>query len=840
MSHPSLTPLGLPQWLVGFRTTPDSTASAVTANREDRVVRKPMNHRDRPDGGKAIPMVLHVRVVTGSGGGPEKTILNSPRFLKSLGYDCACAYLHPPSDPGFATLQARANELNAELISVPDRGATDWRVVRHLLRICRERNVSIWHGHDHKSNAIGLLLRRFHPMKLVSTVHGWIVTNRKLEAYRKVDLACLRRYDEVICVSAALFDECLANGVPLERCRVIENAIDLSRYVAVIAPRDEPNASSAEVLSQNEGASDIRLVTRSDDGYVRDGYVVLAIGRLSPEKGFDVLIRSVDLLVEAGTDVRLLIAGEGSERANLERLIEENGRGERIKLLGHVADPRSLFAAADAFVLSSRSEGLPNVLLESLACGVPVIATAVGGVPRVIADEVNGLLVRPDDADGLSVALSRLLHNDALKSSLSVAGRRTVEERYGFDARMRKVVAVYDGACRLGTLARREENKDGQECPSSGVSVTADPRGWREFLAKHGYAGFQQWPEWSQALAKGLGHRSFFVQAKQGSELVGVLPLQLVESRLFGRFLVSLPYVNTAGVVAESDSIAMALVGRAIELADALDVKHLELRHERAIEHPKLIAGVTDKVHMRLPLPATSEELWDSIKAKVRNQIRKAQKTDGFSVAWGGEELLPEFYDIFCRNMRDLGTPPFSRRLFAEILRAFPNRSTWRAGCRQAPNMVDDAECPGANALRLAESAAAELCVVRLNGRAVASGLLVHGPGTTQVPSASSLREFNSTNANMLLYWSLLTRSIERGQREFDFGRSTRDGGTYKFKAQWGAVEHPAVWQHYVRRGQASDMRPTSGKFQKAIQIWQRLPVWLTKLIGPGIVRGIP
>ena len=116
----------------------------------------------------------------------------------------------------------------------------------------------------------------------------------------------------------------------------------------------------------------------------------------------------------------------------------------------------------------------------------------------------------------------------------------------------------------------------------------------------------------------------------------------------------------------------------------------------------------------------------------------------------------------------------------------------------------------------------------------------MHGPGTTQVPSASSLREFNSSNANMLLYWNLLTRAIERGQREFDFGRSTRDGGTYKFKAQWGAIEHPAVWQHYVRRGNAGDMRPSNGKFQKWIQIWQRLPVWLTRLIGPGIVRGIP
>jgi FemAB-related protein (PEP-CTERM system-associated) len=546
-------------------------------------------------------------------------------------------------------------------------------------------------------------------------------------------------------------------------------------------------------------------------------------------------------------------------------------------LLGQVSDPRTLFAAADVFALSSRSEGLPNVLLESLACGVPVVATAVGGVPRVITDERNGLLIRPDDADGLSVALSRLLHNDALKSSLIAAGRRTLEERYSFDVRMQKLVAVYGPLLTtplMGTQvdcsvsARRVVTRKPRASPwddvpqqepspegakqtfeksvalvglpvsesfvnpelrsglsssspsgqSASISVTSQPHGWSEFLVAKGYTAFSQWPEWSHALAKGLGHQNYFVQAKQGDELVGVLPLQLVESRLFGRFLVSLPYVNTAGVVAESDSVATALVDRAIELADALDVKHLELRHEVAVHHPKLVAGVTDKVHMRLPLPATGDELWNGIKAKVRNQIRKAQKTDGFSVHWGGEELLPEFYDVFCRNMRDLGTPPFSRRLFAEILRAFPTDE--ETGKSAHPT--------------------SEVCVVRLHGRAVASGLLIHGPGTTQVPSASSLREFNANNANMLLYWNLLARAIERGQSEFDFGRSSRDSGTYRFKAQWGAVEHPAVWQHYVRRGQATDMRPTSGKFPAAIKVWQRLPVWLTKLIGPSIVRGIP
>jgi hypothetical protein len=102
------------------------------------------------------------------------------------------------------------------------------------------------------------------------------------------------------------------------------------------------------------------------------------------------------------------------------------------------------------------------------------------------------------------------------------------------------------------------------------------------------------------------------------------------------------------------------------------------------------------------------------------------------------------------------------------------------------------------------------------------------------------LREYNSANANMLMYWHLLERAIERGQRTFDFGRSTLDGNTYRFKKQWGAEPHPAVWQYYVRRGAVGDMRPDNSRYQRMIRTWQRLPVWATRWLGPPIVRGIP
>gem|GEM_PF-84476 len=800
------------------------------------------------------PFVLHARVVTGTGGGPEKTILNSPRFLKPAGYDCALAYLHPPNDPGFATLEERAGQLGAELISIPDRGLTDLSVVNRLVKLCRERNVTIWHGHDYKSDALGLLVRRFHPMRLVTTVHGWGVTSKKTPLYYAIDRARLKHYERVVCVSAELLRDCLKAGIPADRCCEIENAIDLSAYDN-LPVRDD----ARRMLNLPAGRS-----------------VIGAVGRLSAEKAFDVLIRAVDQLIDSGTPVTLVIAGEGPERARLESLVRELKREDHIRLIGHVADPRLVFATLDAFVISSSSEGLPNVLLEAMACGVPVISTAVGGIPKVLTDEHDGLLISSGSEAALITSLTRLLHNDVLRKNLSDAARHTIREQYSFEFRMRKMVALYDellgrspylfespddedtvhprdsagGVCApgriaddAGTLPETAESGTLDRSPDfrwqagpqtqTGsqrtvlmefasrvraheslpiapvrVELSASPSAWNEWLNTQGHAGFYQQAAWGRVFQNGLRHQVLCLQAVQGQRLTGVLPLAFVQSRLFGRFLVSLPYLNSAGVLADTIEAEHALIDRAIDLADQLDVRYLELRHERAVDHPQLVAVVTDKVHMRLALPAAGDDLWNSIGSKVRNQLRKAQKNEALTAHWGRLDVLDEFYDIFCRNMRDLGTPPFSRKLFASILQEFPE--------------------------------AAEICCVRMNGQPVASGLLIHGPGTTEVPSASSLRAFNATNCNMLLYWNLLTRTIERGQSVFDFGRSSRDSGTYRFKAQWGAIESPAVWQHYVREGHASDMRPNSGKYDLMIRAWQKLPVWLTRLIGPSIVRGIP
>jgi serine/alanine adding enzyme len=330
---------------------------------------------------------------------------------------------------------------------------------------------------------------------------------------------------------------------------------------------------------------------------------------------------------------------------------------------------------------------------------------------------------------------------------------------------------------------------------------------WESFAFRNAPMPLSYHPGWLVALARGLRQVPYCLEARVGTTTVGLLPLMFVRSVLFGRFLIGLPYLNYGGIMTDDPAIARQLIDRAMELADKLDVRFLELRHESHCDHPGLVTRSGSKVHMRLGLPATPGQLWDQFSAKVRNQVRKGTKSE-LTVVWGGEERLSDFYEVFSQNMRDLGTPVFSRRLFLEIIWQFPDR--------------------------------AEFCVVRAGATPVAAALLLHGWGITEVPSASSLRQYSYTCANMFMYWKVLERAAERGQAVFDFGRSSPESSTYRFKQQWGAIPFPAEWQHYVRHGSASDMRPDNPQYERMIRIWKRLPVGLTRWIGPMIVRGIP
>lgn len=376
-----------------------------------------------------MPRVLHLRTVTGHGGGPEKTLLNSPRFIDPE-YELRLAYVRPAGDRKY-DLPERAARLGVRLLDVPERGPVDPRTFWRLAAEIRRFRPDILHPHDYKTNVLAVLLARMFHLKLVTTLHGYVTIGGRLDWYYRLDRWAIRRMDHVIVVSDDLLDVVRDIGVPAERVSLIENAIDAAEY-----RRRGPVAAAKTRLGVPPGR-----------------FVIGAVGRLSPEKGFDNLIRALARLVNDHWDVELWIAGEGDEREQLEALAAELNLGERVRLLGQRSDLIELYQAFDVFVLSSLREGLPNVVLEALAIEVPVVATSVAGVPRVLENGQNGFIVRSGTPEELAGAISLLLDDEPLRVRFGQAGRRTVEERYSFRVRMEKVKRVYDAVLGRAVVA---------------------------------------------------------------------------------------------------------------------------------------------------------------------------------------------------------------------------------------------------------------------------------------------------------------------------------------------------------------------------------------------------
>ncbi len=341
------------------------------------------------------------------------------------------------------------------------------------------------------------------------------------------------------------------------------------------------------------------------------------------------------------------------------------------------------------------------------------------------------------------------------------------------------------------------------------VSVLMHPgeaSGWDDYVERHPTATNYHQLGWKSVIERGFGHKTHYLLARDGETLVGLLPLVIMKSRLFGKFAVSMPFFNYGGMLADDEAIEEALLAAAKRTAIEEQSSHIELRHQST--HGFGLQVRQHKVTMILDLAESVELQWKGLDAKVRNQVRKAEKSE-LSVETGGTDLLSDFYGVFCRNMRDLGTPVYGLSFFKEILRSFPSSTS--------------------------------IFVVRLDGRPVAAGIASGFKETIEVPWASSLREYRNLCPNMLLYWSMISSSIDRGFRKFDFGRSTPGEGTHKFKEQWGAKSFPLAWEYWTGNAKdLPDLSPKNPKYERAIELWKRLPVAVANRLGPSIVRNIP
>jgi len=338
------------------------------------------------------------------------------------------------------------------------------------------------------------------------------------------------------------------------------------------------------------------------------------------------------------------------------------------------------------------------------------------------------------------------------------------------------------------------------------TTLESETKLWDDFVQRQPAARCPHLSGWKKVIEESFGHACIYLMAVENETVRGVLPLVHVRSRLFGSFLISVPFLNYGGIVAENVATRENLFDSARRLAAERRAAYVELRHES----PQLDSVPTKqhKVTMRLDLPNAPDKLWNQFKPKLRSQIRKPMK-EGLAIRIGREEELANFYEVFSTNMRDLGTPVYSQNFFAKILQHFPH-SSW-------------------------------ICSILLNDQPIAAGLICGFRETLEIPWASSLRRYNHLAANMLLYWSILEFAIKQGYQRFDFGRCSPDEGTYKFKEQWGAKPVPLHWQYWLANGnQMPELAPTNPKYQLAINVWQKLPLFITRWVGPAIIRNIP
>jgi len=417
------------------------------------------------------------------------------------------------------------------------------------------------------------------------------------------------------------------------------------------------------------------------------------------------------------------------------------------------------------------------------------------------------------------------------------------------------------------------------------IVKSTDTAQWDDYVYAHPQANLYHLAGWKKIIEKTYGHRTYYLIAYKDSkqlvtnnhqqsisnpknsinptnpinhtnQIAGILPLVHLKHFLFGNSLISIPFFDIGGILANDTETEQALLYEAIELARKLKVDNIELRHinpitslsqspvsndqmqgsslfrRSRIEFSQLfpeaerlkrsnqsskscrkaknyftIVTKSHKVRMMLELPESSDVLMKSFKAKLRSQIKKPIK-EGLYAKIGGPELLKDFYQVFSINMRDLGSPVHSKKIIQNVLEEFSDQ--------------------------------ARIVLIYKDKQPVACSLIVGFKDTLENPWASALREYGRLSPNMLLYWTMLEYACDNRYAYFDFGRSSPDEGTYKFKEQWGAKPVPFHWHYIYLKGEPPGLENSEkSKFEKAIQYWQKLPVPVTKVIGPRIRKYI-
>jgi len=334
-----------------------------------------------------------------------------------------------------------------------------------------------------------------------------------------------------------------------------------------------------------------------------------------------------------------------------------------------------------------------------------------------------------------------------------------------------------------------------------------DQKNWDEFVEKNPQSHFSHLYHWRTILEKSFNLKTYYLLSENNNGIDGILPLAFQKSLLFGRNLISLPFLNQTGSLISDGSYKKDLIESALNKAKELNAQFMELRFSQSQQLD--LNSRTHKVTFILKIPESSQILWKELKDKVRNQVRKAEKSN-LEFRTFGKEGIDDFYSVFSLNMRNLGSPVLSNKLFMNIFEYFPNE--------------------------------AKIHTVFDKGKPIATGLTIQHQNKMEIPWAASNWKYLKMNPNIFLYWNILCFACDQKVTQFDFGRCNPESGTYHFKKQWGGDELPLYWYYWCENEKyIPNLTSKPGfLFNLASSLWKSFPLSLANRFGPYISKFLP
>ncbi len=353
--------------------------------------------------------------------GGERVILTLGRNMDRGVFDCSLMCMDR-GDGRSRHLMAAAGRSGMRVESVRVRGRLDWRAIRHLGRFIREREIDLIHTHDFKSDFYGFLATTGRRVRRVATAHGSTRDSFVKRLYLSfTEKLVYPRFDAVIAVSEDLRPRLEGRCLRPEKIRVIQNGLDI-RVLDMCRDDNEPP------------------LPLTGNGNHR---VFAVIGRLYPDKGHAFFLHAFETLAHEFPDITGLIVGDGPERERIQDRIRSLGIEERVCCCGVRKNMRRVYDSIDYLVIPSLTEGLPYVMLEAMACGIPVLATAVGDIPLLVRDGRTGYLVKPGDTTGLTRRMRDLVAMPETTRAMAHEGRNLVDERFSASSMVGKTQELY-------------------------------------------------------------------------------------------------------------------------------------------------------------------------------------------------------------------------------------------------------------------------------------------------------------------------------------------------------------------------------------------------------------